>query len=283
MQGVPEPGLILIKTFEGCHLSAYADPLSGGVPYTIGWGSTRRKDGSPFQLGDTLTQAEADDLLIWQVKQTFLPTLARIPRWAELNPQQAGAVLSFAYNLGADFYGASGFETISRTLREGQWADIEYALTLYRNPRTNVEEGLLRRRLSEAQVFLEGTSGLSLSAPGIAYLGSRDRTYQQNNLLSDQAQDYLAALKGGGRSSSAATPSSAPSPSEPESQAPPRLLHLTDPNLSGEDVRAIQQGLARAGIAVVVDGFFGTGTQLAVERYQKINGLTVDGVVGEVT
>lgn len=285
MHGVPESGLVLIKTFEGCHLSAYPDPLSGGAPYTIGWGSTRRKDGSPFQLGDTLTQADADDLLRWQVEQRFLPTLTRIPRWVDLNPQQAGAVLSFAYNLGADFYGASGFETISRTLREGQWADIEYAFTLYRNPRTHVEEGLLRRRLSEAQVFLAGTPGLSLSAAGVAYLGRRDRTYRQNALLSDQALDYLATLKGGGRPTPP-VPATSPSPvGEPDPQAPdsPRRLYLTEPHLSGEDVRAIQQGLAKAGIAVVVDGFFGPGTQQAVKRYQQVNGLTVDGVVGEVT
>jgi lysozyme len=28
----------LIKEFEGCRLNAYPDPLSGGLPITIGWG-----------------------------------------------------------------------------------------------------------------------------------------------------------------------------------------------------------------------------------------------------
>ena len=285
MYGVPEPGLVLIKAFEGCHLSAYPDPLSGGVPYTIGWGSTRRKDGSPFRLGETITQAEADDLLRWQGEQHFLPALARIPGWAELNAAQAGAILSFAYNLGADFYGASGFETISRTLRLGQWVDMEYALTLYRNPRTHVEEGLLRRRLSEAEVFLSGVPGQDLSGAGVAYLATRDRTYRQNALLSDQALQYLAALKGEPSPSPSQPTISAEPLSPPAAPKPdgPRLLYLTEPNLEGDDVRAVQQGLAQAGIAIVVDGFFGPGTQLAVERYQKINGLTVDGVVGEGT
>ena len=54
-------GLKLIKEFEGCHLSAYPDPLSGNLPITIGWGSTRRKDGSPFQLGQSISQQEADE------------------------------------------------------------------------------------------------------------------------------------------------------------------------------------------------------------------------------
>ncbi len=33
--------LKLIQQFEGCHLDAYPDPLSGGEPWTIGWGKTR--------------------------------------------------------------------------------------------------------------------------------------------------------------------------------------------------------------------------------------------------
>ena len=50
----------LIKEFEGCHLQAYPDPLSGGLPITIGWGTTRKGDGSAFRLGDKITQAQAD-------------------------------------------------------------------------------------------------------------------------------------------------------------------------------------------------------------------------------
>jgi hypothetical protein len=69
---VPMMGIKLIKEFEGCHLKAYPDPLSGGLPITIGWGSTRKKDGSAFKLGDQITQQEADDLLISQCKNTTL-------------------------------------------------------------------------------------------------------------------------------------------------------------------------------------------------------------------
>jgi lysozyme len=34
-----------------------------------------------------------------------------------MNENQQGALLSFAYNLGARFYGSSGFNTITRVLR----------------------------------------------------------------------------------------------------------------------------------------------------------------------
>ncbi len=50
----PACGIDLIKRFEGCHLKAYPDPLSGGKPYTVGWGSTKKMDGSSFILGETI-------------------------------------------------------------------------------------------------------------------------------------------------------------------------------------------------------------------------------------
>ncbi len=87
-------GLKLIKEFEGCHLKAYPDPLTGGLPITIGWGSTRKKDGSHFKLGDTLTQQEADALLIEQCKNEFLPALRKIPHWNEMSDGKRGALLS---------------------------------------------------------------------------------------------------------------------------------------------------------------------------------------------
>ena len=65
---IPQAAIDLIKEFEGCNLNAYKDPLSGGLPITIGYGSTRRKDGTLFLLGQKITQQEADDLLIYQLQ-----------------------------------------------------------------------------------------------------------------------------------------------------------------------------------------------------------------------
>jgi len=55
--------LPLVKEFEGCRLTAYPDPESGGEPWTIGWGSTRDLQGRPFKEGDRISQEEADALL----------------------------------------------------------------------------------------------------------------------------------------------------------------------------------------------------------------------------
>jgi len=153
LDGLPLQGVALIKEFEGCHLKAYPDPLSGGLPITIGWGSTRKKNGTPFKLGNTITQKEADELLITQCESQFLPSLSKIPYWREMNDNQRGALLSFAYNLGAGFYNGSGFNTISRNLREKNWEAIPKTLEMYRNPGSNVEKGLLRRRIAEGTLW----------------------------------------------------------------------------------------------------------------------------------
>jgi hypothetical protein len=64
-------------------------------------------------------------------------------------------LISFAYNLGTGFYGATGFETISKRLRERDWGAVPEALLLYRNPGTNVEAGLKRRRIAEGNLWRE--------------------------------------------------------------------------------------------------------------------------------
>ena len=154
LDGLPLPGVDLIKEFEGCHLKAYYDPLTGGLPITIGWGSTRRKDGSRFMIGNTVTQDEADDLLYFQLRREFLPALAKIPYWEEMNDNQRGALLSFAYNLGAGFYGGRNFNTITRILKERRWNEVPKVLEMYRNPGSNVEAGLLRRRKAEGKLWV---------------------------------------------------------------------------------------------------------------------------------
>ena len=274
MAGVPLPGVDLIKTFEGSRLEAYPDPKTGGAPITIGWGSTRDRQGRPFKLGDRITQREADDLLMDQIIRSYLPPQARIPGWNRLNDNQRGTILSFAYNLGAYFYGANGFETISRVLRNQEWHNLEAALILYRNPGSRVEEGLLRRRLSEANVFLAGTPGVSLSAAAQRYLAG-GRTRDPNSHLSHEAQTYLAHRP---RVTSGGTPG-ANTPAAPGS----RPLRLTTPYLQGPDVQQAQAALGRWGAKLVADGVFGPTTQKAVAQFQAAQGLEPDGVVGSQT
>jgi len=154
LDGLPEPGIKLIKEFEGCKLKAYYDPLTNSLPITIGWGSTRRKDGTRFMIGNKITQEEADDLLYYQLRREFIPSLQKIPYWSEMNDRKRAALLSFAYNLGADFYGNPDFNTITRVLKNKEWDKVPKTLEMYRNPGSNVEAGLLRRRKAEGKLWV---------------------------------------------------------------------------------------------------------------------------------
>jgi GH24 family phage-related lysozyme (muramidase) len=147
------PALKLIKEFEGCHLTAYPDPLSGGAPWTIGYGTTRYSDGRAVSKGDEINAIEADLLLRQEVDRIAEKLRTTIPFWVEMTDAQKCALISFAYNLGSAFYGAKGFETISRRLREKDWPGVPDALLLYRNPGTNVEAGLKRRRIAEGDLW----------------------------------------------------------------------------------------------------------------------------------
>lgn len=52
----------------------------------------------------------------------------------------------------------------------------------------------------------------------------------------------------------------------------------------GEKVKELQQKLKRWGYYTgSIDGIFGSGTQAAVKKFQKKNGLTADGIVGPQT
>ena len=161
---IPKQALELIKEFEGFSPRAYYDPATGSLPITIAYGSTRKLDGTPFYIGETITKEEGEKLLIYQLNKEFLPSLQKIPYWNEMNDEMKSAIISFAYNLGANFYASSGFSTITRNLREKDWKAIPKTLELYRNPGSNVEAGLLRRRRAEGKLFQEGFKNLILQS-----------------------------------------------------------------------------------------------------------------------
>jgi GH24 family phage-related lysozyme (muramidase) len=167
---VPQEAIDLVKEFEGLHnvfpdpgtpndglVHAYPDPLSGGEPYTIGWGTTVYPDGRRVRLGETITKEDAEKFLaITLQEQYWQPISAKIPHWPEMDPLMQSALCSFAYNLGADFYGSNDFKTISSCLRERRWSDVPKAMMLYVNPGSNVEEGLKRRRAAEGNLWSRG-------------------------------------------------------------------------------------------------------------------------------
>jgi GH24 family phage-related lysozyme (muramidase) len=143
----------LIKELEGCELKVYPDPLTKSRPYTVGYGSTRTLDGKEWTLGTSITQEMADKLLMHELLNRTLEGCRKIPCWIRLYAEQQAALLSFAYSVGPNFYGNSGFNTITKVLRKEQLDRVPEALMLYVNSGIRITKGLTNRRKAEVSMW----------------------------------------------------------------------------------------------------------------------------------
>lgn len=143
----------LIKEFEGFRAAPYK--CAAGV-WTIGYGTTYYPDGAVVWPTDKpITKEKAADLLEYHIDHAIVPVLERsIPTWGLMNANQKAAIISFAYNLGAHFYGGVNFNTITKALSTRKNFDqVPAALMLYRNPGSSFEAGLRRRREAEGNLW----------------------------------------------------------------------------------------------------------------------------------
>jgi Putative peptidoglycan binding domain/Lytic transglycolase len=92
----------------------------------------------------------------------------------------------------------------------------------------------------------------------------------------------LAATTSHGATGGAAAPSSV-GPTAAEPAAPELGQRLLARGALGADVETLQRILRAKGYGALVDGSFDEATELAVERFQRDAGLSVDGVVGPET
>lgn len=133
---ISENGLNLIKSFEGCRLTAYKCPA--GV-WTIGWGHT-----GGVKAGQKITQAEADQMLV----SDMAAYESKVNKYSKYNWNQNefDALTSFAYNVGSiDQLTANG--TRSHT-------EIAAKITQYNKGGGKVLAGLTKRREAEKKLFL---------------------------------------------------------------------------------------------------------------------------------
>lgn len=139
---IGEAGLALIKNWEGCRLTAYK-PVATELYWTIGWGHY----GPDVRKGQTITQAEADRLLVLDC-QRFADAVDNpyyVPLTAKLNANQRDALISFAFNCGE---GNLKKLCVNRTLEQ-----ICDAMSLYNKAGGKVLVGLERRRAAEQRLF----------------------------------------------------------------------------------------------------------------------------------
>jgi len=134
----------LIKSYEGLRPTAYLDAV--GVP-TIGWGHT--KTVTKADVGrKTISQAEAQRLFDADIAE-FEKAVARLVT-VPLTENQRGALVSFAYNLGAGNLGSS---TLLKKLNAKDYKGAQAEFGKWNRAGGKVLAGLTKRRAAEAELF----------------------------------------------------------------------------------------------------------------------------------
>ena len=136
---INQAGLDLIKSFEGCSLTAYDDGFGN---WTIGYGHT------PAEPGQTITQEYADTLLQQDLERFELAVNDDVSH--DATPNQFAAMVSLCYNIGE---GAFAGSTVLRDFNAGDIAGAKAGFALWNEANGQVVDGLVRRRAAEAALF----------------------------------------------------------------------------------------------------------------------------------
>lgn len=256
-------GLNLIKSFEGCRLTAYK-----AVPtekyWTIGWGHY----GSDVKHGDKITQAEADALLVKDVASSVaaVNNPAYCPITASLNQNQFDALVSFTFNCGT-----GNLKTLCKDRTAAQIAD---KLTAYNKSGGKVLAGLVRRREAEqklfktpaasttvkdVQIWLNKNFGSGLTPDGL--FGT-----QTKRALVKALQKTLGVVADGiyGAKTEAA-------------------VKTLKSGASGRQVEVLQGFLICRKQKLTLNGSYDEQTEAAVRTIQGYHKISVDGIAGKMT
>jgi lysozyme len=147
-----------IKQKEGFREVAEPDRDAKGNPNVGGYGTTGvyPDTGKPVQVGDKFTQENAERLLRASIEKDIVPKMEKIPGWDDMQAGQQASILSLAYNVGPNFYGSKGYETITQNLKNKEWDKVPDTLLLYNKAGGKVLRGLQTRRQEEASLWKDG-------------------------------------------------------------------------------------------------------------------------------
>lgn len=136
-------GLQLIKSFEGCRLTAYK-AVSTEKYYTIGYGHY----GADVKEGMKITQAQADNYLLSDVSKSVQAVQKIVnAKYTDMNQNQFDALVSFTYNCGA------GNLTKLTNSNKRTYSEISEKLLSYNKSGGKVLAGLTKRRTAEKKLF----------------------------------------------------------------------------------------------------------------------------------
>lgn len=151
---ISERGLNLIKSYEGCRLTAYKCPSN---KWTIGWGHT-----NGVHQGMVITQAQADQFLFEDV-QRFVNAVNQYQSRFNFNQAEFDSLTSFTYNCGEGSLAA--VMSCCNTKKE-----IAEECKLYnKSSAGQILNGLVRRREEEYKLFMSGANNNTNNNDGYSY------------------------------------------------------------------------------------------------------------------
>lgn len=137
-----------IKQSEGIHLTAYADPGTGGAPWTICYGHT----GPEVYRGLRVTQAQCEAWL----REDVMEAEAYVQRYVKVPLRQGeyDAYVSFVFNAGPDNFRTS---TMLRLLNSGDRVGACKQFPRWKYANKMILQGLVVRRFAEQRMCLQAT------------------------------------------------------------------------------------------------------------------------------
>ena len=139
-------GLALLKSLEGCRLTAYK--LSNEKYYTIGYGHY----GADVKKGQTITQEQAEALFLKDLEkfEKHVDNVA-VKKFGALTPNQHAALTSYCYNRGLG--GLKELINNSSTIE-----DVARNFPIYWGSNVTYKNALINRRKKEQALFVSAPS-----------------------------------------------------------------------------------------------------------------------------
>ena len=148
-------GIAVMHHYEGCELTAYPDPATGGDPITIGYGCT----GPDIKRGMTITQDEANVMFAKCLVREFEPgvnaALTGTPTQGQFD-----ACVCLSFNIGLSAFRAS---TLVRKFNMGDIAGAADQFPRWDKAAGQSMKGLRRRRAAERALFQGMTSDQAIA------------------------------------------------------------------------------------------------------------------------
>lgn len=145
-------GLAMIEKYEGKRNHSYADPISGGDPWTCGIGCT----GPDVGPGTYWTDAEVDQKFAERMARQYEPAVNTLCAGVPTTQGQFDALASLAFNIGS---GAEGHSSVIALHRAGKYDEAADAFMRYDHAGGREIDALAARRAAEGQMYLDASPG----------------------------------------------------------------------------------------------------------------------------